>query len=746
MASERPTRNGSPDHRRRNFLILLGIAIAVLFGLLFTQAAFNLTFLRPSSAEQTFVFVALSGLTFVLFVSMTFVLARNLLKLYGERRGGVLGSKFRTRMMVGALILSSIPTIFLFIFAKGLMNRSIDKWFSQPVEEVRQSVATLTAATTDYASQNAHAEAQSMADAPEVQRAFETGNFGPVLDEFRRRQLTLQGGFAAAVVEDEAAASFHLPLPWGELRSNLPGARNARGQWPLFEVGGTQYVLGSAPVGSRGTILVASPLPPGFTSSIKDLQASQQKYAELRRERDLIRRTYMLVLLLITVGVLFAGMWLAMFLSKLVTKPVEALAAAMQELSRGRFDYRVEVAAQDELGALISSFNHMAEELETSRRLIEASRAELSGANVQLEQRRRQIETILQSIPSGVLSLDSEGKAVHVNHAFQRIFNPQLPSEMTAVADGSTLREIFPDEFANDLRYMMRKADRMGTTTNQMEITHRRRRLTLAVTVASLRDQRRQHGYVIVFDDLSDLLRAQRQVAWREVARRVAHEIKNPLTPIALSAERMRRHLDRGIPLDDAGAAVIIGCVETIAGSVETVRTLVDEFSALARFPAAQPLPADINQIIENTLAMFNGRLDGIAVNTLLAPDLPKVLADPEAMKRALANLVDNAAEAMQDSLVREVQISTAAVGNREAVEIVVSDTGHGVTPELKEKLFLPYFSTKKRGTGLGLAIVNRIIEDHHGSIRVEENSPVGARFIVELPVATESSTEGANA
>ena len=222
------------------------------------------------------------------------------------------------------------------------------------------------------------------------------------------------------------------------------------------------------------------------------------------------------------------------------------------------------------------------------------------------------------------------------------------------------------------------------------------------------------------------------------MARRVAHEIKNPLTPIALSAERIRRHLERGTHPDAASLKVIDSCAETIAGAVETVRTLVDEFSTLARFPTAHPQPANINSIVETALAMFNGRLDGITVRTFLSADLPKVMADPEAIKRALANLVDNAAEAMQGSMVREIQISTALAASREAVELTISDTGHGVTQELKEKLFLPYFSTKKRGTGLGLSIVSRIIEDHHGSIRVEENRPVGARFVVELPVASE--------
>jgi len=244
----------------------------------------------------------------------------------------------------------------------------------------------------------------------------------------------------------------------------------------------------------------------------------------------------------------------------------------------------------------------------------------------------------------------------------------------------------------------------------------------------------------VVFEDLSDLLKAQKQAAWREVARRVAHEIKNPLTPIALSTERIQRHLDRSTTADRASMGVIRSCAETIAGAVETVRRLVDEFATLARFPVAKPLPADINDIIESALSMFNGRLDGIALHKSLAADLPRVLADNEAMKRAIANLVDNAAEATESSVLREIEISTALVGSRDAVEITVSDTGHGVTRDVKEKLFLPYFSTKKRGTGLGLSIVSRIVEDHHGSIRVEENRPVGTRFIVELPVVPESA------
>jgi len=309
------------------------------------------------------------------------------------------------------------------------------------------------------------------------------------------------------------------------------------------------------------------------------------------------------------------------------------------------------------------------------------------------------------------------------------------PAELTTLP----LANVLPSEVLADLEPLLRRADRMGMTAANLELTLPRAKLNVAITVAALAHGPERLGYVLVFEDLSDLLRAQKQAAWREVARRVAHEIKNPLTPIALSAERIQRHLGRGGVPDEASQKAILACAETIGNAVETVRALVDEFSVLARFPASHPQPASLNSLVESALTMFNGRLEGIRVHTELSADLPSVMADPEAIKRAIANLVDNAAEAMRDSIVREVTISTALMASRDVVELVVSDTGHGVSREMKERLFLPYFSTKQRGTGLGLAIVSRIVEDHHGSIRVEENKPVGSRFVVELPVAAET-------
>ncbi len=300
---------------------------------------------------------------------------------------------------------------------------------------------------------------------------------------------------------------------------------------------GETYVLGRAHVGDHGQILVAMPLPPNYSGTLRDVESSQEQYRDLRLQRRRLRRTYLGLLLLLTIGVLFASTWLALYLSKMVTRPLVALAEATQEISRGRLDYRVDVQAGSEIGQLVESFNRMAADLEAGRSNIEQSRHELAEMNAQLEQRTRHIETILESVPSGVLSLDASRRIVHSNAAVRRLLrldqNPALAAE--------NLHDLFPPDAVTDLEHMFRKADRMGSTTSQMDIATARVNLNVAVTVASLdpplqqasRNGRQRAGYVVVLEDLTDLLRAQKQTAWREVARRIAHEIKNPLTPLS---------------------------------------------------------------------------------------------------------------------------------------------------------------------------------------------------------------------
>ena len=734
-----PTRSETKPSRRRKAVIGLAVAAVLLLAVLVSQASFNLKFISPDSNQQLLFFAGLSALIFLLFVALTLVLGRNLLKLYAERRQGVAGSKFRTRLVVVNLLLSFLPVIALFWFSYGLMNRSIDKWFSQPVEEVRTDTAVMSSLLYEYAGQNATSEAQSIAQSEEFQKPLASRNPSAISEELREHVPTLEGGFVVALTDGNAPTIFNAPAGWAELKERFPVEQALRGEHPHFQWSQTGYIVGAAKTG-HGAVLVAMPLPAKFAEMAKQIQESQQRYIELARQRKLVRRIYLGFLLLLTVLVLFASTWLALFLSKLVNRPVAALAAGTEAISKGQLDHRVDIRATDELAELVQSFNSMAEQLESSRCQIETSSRELGAANEALERRRKYIEIILESIPTGVISIDAERRVTLVNAALLRMLYPERPeSANPSQLVSAPLRDLLPADVISDLEPLLRRADRMGMTAANLELALPRNQLNVAVTVAALEHGEQRLGYVLVFEDLSDLLRAQKQAAWREVARRVAHEIKNPLTPIALSAERIHRHLTRGTAPDAGSLEVIRGCAETIGNAVETVRALVDEFSALARFPASRPQPASLNALVESALALFNGRLEGIRLHTDLAPDLPNVMADPEAIKRAIANLVDNAAEAMQQSSLREITISTALVASHDAVELAVADTGSGVSREVKERLFLPYFSTKQRGTGLGLAIVSRIVEDHRGSIRVEENKPVGSRFVIELPVAAES-------
>lgn len=738
---------------------MAALVAGVIFvsALLFSQTSLDLSFFSPEGVAGTLVLIALSAFIFLLFVALSFVLLRNLLKLFAERRLGVLGSRFRTRMVVGGLVLSFLPVIFMFGFSYVLMNRSIDKWFSRPVEELKEDSAQVAGLLTNYAAANARAEAITLSQGRNIKQAVESGNAAEIDGVLQRTQANLQGGFAVILKNDRVLGQFHLPMEWLRLRAALHpliehylGSTGAEPR-PLgirkdafpFDAAGVHYLVAVEDMDSGGRIIVGLPLPGTLTQTLNRIDANQKRYFELSTQRRQVRRFYMQLLLLITVLVLFAASWLSIFMARLVTRPVSALAEATKEISEGNLDYRVQVSAADELGELIQSFNKMADELQQHRREIDSSRQELastnvalSAANTDVEQRRRMMETLVENIPTGVLSLDSTRHVSHGNQAFAAMFGrtgPDIP-----------LQTVFEPNAAREMEHLLRRADRMGSASRQMVIASKTRvELNVEVTAAPMRHDGKHLGYVMVFEDLSELLRAQKQVAWREVARRVAHEIKNPLTPIALSAERIQKHLGRVVPgrsPDAESLKVISSCAETITGAVETMRTLVDEFSLLARFPTAQPQPSNINHIVDSALAMFNGRMEGISVITSLAADLPPVMADAESIKRVVANLVDNAAEATQDSLLREVRISTALVAQEnhgeEFVEISVADTGHGVTRELREKLFLPYFSTKERGTGLGLAIVSRIVEEHHGTVRVEENSPIGARFVVELPVA----------
>jgi two-component system, NtrC family, nitrogen regulation sensor histidine kinase NtrY len=746
------------SQHRRSAVVALGGGMFLLLLVLAALNAFNLPFLRPHGTGQIFLFTALSVIAFLLLLTLLVLLFRNIVKLLADQRSRVLGSRIRSRMLVGALLLSFAPAVFMFLFSFGLLNRSMERWFSQPASQLREDSTRVSLELSQYAAANARAEAESLASAPSLIHAVQTGNSEALLREIGTHRITLEGGFAIVFRNGMAIGQYQLPQDKGgavihswldEAGSDVTQGQEPltttvlhaaqRSDMPTLVTGKDEYVLGEASTGDGGIVVAGLPLPPGLSATVQDIRSGARDYQTLYRDRRRIRTTYMLLLFLLTTLVFFASSWLALFLSKQVTRPVEALADAMDAVAAGHYTHRVKVEATEELGELVRSFNRMAEDLEESRALAETSTTQLSAANRALEERRSELETVLETIPSAVVTLDPQMRVLQANRASRNLLSPRDHYELS----GMPLESILPREIADELIVLLRRSKRMGLAATEIELPGPRGPLNVTATIARLELGKDREGCILVLEDVTDFLHAQRQVAWKEVAQRVAHEIKNPLTPIALSAERIRKHVDRPTAESDS---VIRKCSEVILGSVQTMRRLVDQFASLAQFPTSRPTVCDLNSIVESALALFAGRLQHIRIVKGLGGGIPPVFADPEALKRALANLIDNAAEAMQSSLLRELTIETGLIEGHTHAEIVVTDTGHGLNDEMRERLFLPYFSTKQRGTGLGLAIASKIIQEHSGAIRAEQNSPTGARFIIELPLADAKSVQEAAA
>ncbi len=733
------------DPRRRLVAWLAG-GVLVFFALLGALQAFNtsnVSFLNPDTSGETLAFTGLTLVIFLLLIVLLMLLLRNIFKLYAGQASKALGSRLRTRMVIGAALIALMPAAFMFLFSFQLMNRSIDRWFSPNTSELHDDSRTVVRELVQYVASNARGEAVAVS-----QSAAADHSLAALQDALNSRRTTLQGGFLVVYGKNgNWVASFQAPpelsqatvIYWldegentglpleGSLSSILLTAAK-RHDFPLVEVAGQDYALGMAPTETGRTVVAALPMPQGLSQTTAHIRSGVEEYWQLFRSRNRIRTTFFLMLLLITVFIFFSSVWLAMFLSKQITRPVEALADAMDEIAAGKYDQRVGEIATGEMAELVRSFNHMAADLETSRQLAETSQAQLTAANQSVEERRRELETIVETIPSGVVTLDGAGVVLQSNRAFAQLMGQRGETSLV----GTRLESLLPAECLEDFADVIRRGLRMGAASTEIDFHARGRTMHLAVTSARLELKRDEPGTVLVVEDTTDLLRAQRQLAWKEVAQRVAHEIKNPLTPIALNAERIGKHLDRAQP---DSPAIIRKCSEIILGCVGSLRTLVDQFSALAQFPAPQPRPCDMNQIAREALSLFSGRLDGVTIKLDLDPKLPTVLADHNAVRRALANLIDNAAEAMQDSLLRVLGVRTAVSEDGDAVEITISDTGHGITDEIRERLFLPFYSTKHRGTGLGLSIAAKIAQEHGGSIRAVSNTPKGARFLLRLPL-----------
>jgi nitrogen fixation/metabolism regulation signal transduction histidine kinase len=663
------------------------------------QGSFSFSF-GPSDPHETTVLWGVSTLIFLLAVTLAFMLFRAGVKLYIDRQRNREGSRIRSKLLFGALALTLAPALFSALFNYTVLNRTLEKWFTLPNRSLEVNLQELDRSYRKEAQSRVDAEANWLSLLPQTREAASTGHidskaFRAMCESRDIRQVILtpaNGGVPMLLYQrfqdNNSVASLRA-------MASVAGADGKTSQLSLVAFFGNDL--------------------PAREASIKQFIDTQK---QLAGRKKFYHDTYFMLICLLTLFVLFFASWSAQILSRQISVPISALLGAAQEVRQGNLSYRVRVSAIDEMATLVRAFNEMTSELE--------------GNSRELENRRRFTEAILESIPTGVISLSADERIERVNRALAGIFSEE------AVTAARRLSDLFSGDDLADIRYMLKRARRTGASACQLNIQRPSSFLHLAVTAAALAETR---GFVMVIEDASDLLRAQKSDAWQEVARRIAHEIKNPLTPISLCADRIARQLLR-LPLEQSARAILEECTQTIQQEVQTVKTLVDEFTQFSRFPRANPAPADLNEIVESARAVFLGRLDGIDFTLSLDPGIPAVLADREQMKRVIVNLIDNAAEAMTDSPVRQLIISTSQP-SIDMVELRVTDTGSGVSAADKEKLFLPYFSTKGRGTGLGLAIVSHIVNDHHGRVRVEDNQPRGARFIVELNAASTSEPAG---
>jgi two-component system, NtrC family, nitrogen regulation sensor histidine kinase NtrY len=655
------------------------VLLAILLTLVVSQGSFNLSPFAPSGLQQTYLFWAVSTLIFILTVMLGFILFRTAVKLYIERQANRPGSHIKSKLIGGALALSVLPVFFLVLWSFYVLNRNLESWFSRPARGINIDLTQV----------------------------------GSALDQEVRDKLTAQGNWLAAMLLAENADVYQRFCVANHIeRAEIESRKGVKRLLCSMDRLHDGELYSSAVKTDQGMLTLSARMPLNLAAKQSEIERYVAEYNRLAVNRKAFRSMYLLLLTLITLFILFFAIWIARYMAGQISTPITALVKAAEQIRKGNLGYRFHVDAIDEMATLVKAFNEMTEALEANSK--------------ELEARRRFTEAILESIPTGVISLTSDGRIQRVNRALRGIF----PEEQ--VTRAARLSDLFSREDTAEIRYLMNRARRTGVAGTQIEYKAERRVLHLALTVAAL-DEQRSSGFVLVLEDTSELLRAQKAAAWHEVARRVAHEIKNPLTPIALCADRIGRQLERAEQTADT-RRILKECSLTIAREVESVRQLVDEFSQFTRFPAAQPVPSDLNEVIDNALSVFDGRLDGISLEKHLAGGLAAVNIDPEQFKRVVVNLVDNAAEAMQDSLVKKLYIATRLT-EADSVELIVADTGCGVSREDKEKLFLPYFSTKGRGTGLGLAIVNRILADHDASIRIEDNTPDGARFIVDLPI-----------
>ena len=718
----------TPKRKGPRFIAAFVILLVIVFFALeyFIRASQEFS---PTSVTNVLLSM-MQGIVLILFLVLLFVLGRNLVKLYLERKRNIVGSHFKTKLVLFFIALSIIPTFLLFFFASDLISRNIELWFKTPFDRVIADTQSVADGVYADAEETAHHFALELSQDIRSRRLVQVQNRLLLRDFIREKLNEYKLDEIGIYLNEEELFTYLNPgLPLQDYKSVQPNLVKSALRGERFR---SIEPMGAGEMIRRGVafdltevghvlLTVGKFFPQSFTQKLNTINAYVERYSLLAPQKITVKTFYIFILMFITLLIIFAASWSGLHLAKGITVPIEKLAQATKEVSRGNLNVRVEDAATDELGTLIDSFNQMISDLRESQLHIAQKTAEL-------ENRKQYIETVLQNITTGVITLDSQGRITTINPSAR---------EMLAIEDRNPIGKRF-EEVLNQDKYgeIVKNIDwgiknKYRLSDKEINIVANGQTTTLALALSPLPQANGDFsGMIVVFDNLTQLIKAQKIATWKEVAQRVAHEIKNPLTPIQLSAERiikMLRKQDPNFP------RVIEEGAKTIIQEARTIKSMVDEFSNFARMPKVELKPGDLRPLIEQAVGLFRGIFGQVEFETELAPDLPVPLQlDPEQIKRAMINIFDNAIEAMNKK--GTIRIRAFFEKKQQAVSIEISDTGPGIAIEDKTKLFLPYFSTKKKGTGLGLAIVNQIVREHHGSIRAENIHPTGAKFTIQLP------------
>ncbi len=726
------------EHGRRLYweaAIILATALAVVL------LAFSLTRLPQLSDTHNLagnaVFVLLINLNIVLLILLVFLVARNLIKLFYDRRRKLLGAHLRFRLVSAFVAIALFPAILLFLVGTAVMSRSLESVFTNQVEKALEGSLAVVSTFYDLLEGEAVSQAQTLATeiaqnellTPERRQALQD------LVETRRSMLHL-GRVMVLSPERTVLANATIAELQTRERSGLEARtldrvfrRESLREVRSAENGQTEVVLGGVPVIVQndvlGAVIVEYFVPRSIAQQSSQVVNAFREYLHLRILKHPMKTNYIVTMSLVTLVAVFSAVWLGLFLAKKMTVPLQRLAAGTREVAQGHWTYRIEGEDEDEIGTLVAAFNRMTGELQLSHQ--------------ELEARRRYMETVLANITAGVVTLDRHGVVTTMNPAAERLLGI-----MATEAIGQEYHEVFPLPDFDEVRRMVGEllsvsvngtSDKVSASLGQMKLRREGHVMSLVMTGALLTDE--QHdvlGTVCFFEDVTQIVRVERMEAWREVARRIAHEIKNPLTPIQLAAQRLHR---RFAPQITTNAEVFNECVSSIAHEVDAIKKLVNEFSTFARLPTAEYAPENLNVLIQEVIPVFTEAHRDIAFVFSPGKDLPMLEVDREGMKRIVRNLLDNAVaacHAVQNGQQHRISISTRLLWSIGIIQLEVADSGCGIPPEVKDRLFEPYFSTKKEGTGLGLAIVATIVADHQAFIRVRDNHPKGSRFIIELP------------